>query len=79
MKQRLNITIDENVLSKARHYAEKHEASLSALIEDYLQKLPGTPSKNIIDLVESLPQAKLSLPGQLKEGYFESQKKKYGF
>jgi hypothetical protein len=80
MKSRLNITIDEKLLTGARRYADRHHTSLSRLVEGYFEKIarPGR-GKNIIDLVESLPKPKIDSGLDLKKQYYEGQKKKYGF
>jgi hypothetical protein len=80
VKSRLNITIDERLLTGAKRYADRHRTSLSQLVEGYFKKIarPGS-KKNIIDLIESLPKASIDSGEDLKRQYFEGQKKKYGF
>ena len=80
MKNRLNITIDEALLEEAKKYANKQQTSLSQLVEDYFKKLASPRRKNILDLMEEMPKPKRNLPqGELKNLYYESRKKKYGF
>ena len=80
MKTRLNITVEDALLNNAKRYAAKKGTSLSQLIELYLKNLTRPArSKNIIQLVDSLPKSKIDLPQNLKERYFEDQKEKYGF
>ncbi|HEV7332039.1 MAG TPA: DUF6364 family protein [Flavisolibacter sp.] len=80
MKNRLNITIEENLLNKAKRYAEQHQTSLSQLIESYLKTLTKKPSKeNIITLVEKLRQPQIVPETDLKKQYYEEQRHKYGF
>ncbi len=80
MKNRLNITIEEDLLNKAKRYAELHQTSLSQLIESYLKNLTRKPSKeNIIALVEKLKKPRLSSDTDVKKQYYEEQKGKYGF
>lgn len=80
MKNRLNITIENDLLVQAKQYARKHDTSLSQLIEQYFKSLnrPG-PSENIIEMVERLPKPKISAKSNLKKNYYEDQKGKYGF
>jgi Family of unknown function (DUF6364) len=79
MKSRLNITIDEKLLTGAKRYAERHRTSISQLVEAYFKRIAGPGRKNIIDLVESLPKPGIDDRKDLKKQYYEEQKKKYGF
>ncbi|RYZ56693.1 MAG: hypothetical protein EOO14_11960 [Chitinophagaceae bacterium] len=80
MKNRLNITIEEDLLNRAKRYAEQHQISLSQLIESYLRSLTKKPSKeNILSLVEKLPKPNLAPETDLKKQYYEEQKGRYGF
>ena len=81
MKNRLNITIDEGLMSQAKKYASRHKTSLSQLVEKYFESLTRTAhKKNIIDLLNELPKPKGKVPeGSLTKRYFEDNKKKYGF
>jgi hypothetical protein len=79
MKSKLNITIDEKLLLGAKRFAKSHQTSLSQLVETYFKRITSPNRKNIIDLIESLPKPGLDSPSDLKKGYYEDQKKKYGF
>jgi Family of unknown function (DUF6364) len=79
MKSRLNITIDEKLLTGAKRYADRHKTSISQLVEGYFKRITGPGRKNIIDLVESLPKPHIDSGEDLKKKYYEDQKKKYGF
>ena len=80
MKSRLNITVDEELLNKAKSYAEQHQTSLSKLVETYLECLTKKPSKeNVIELVRKLKKPALPPDTNLKKQYYEEQKNKYGF
>lgn len=80
MKARLNLTIEEDLLNKVKVYAEKKKSSVSQLVEEYFESLTKkTKKKSIIDLVESLPKPNLDPNLDLKEAYYEENKKKYGF
>lgn len=81
MKARINITIEESILDKAKIFAAKKHLSLSQMIEDYLNNIiKPAKRKNIIDLVDKL-KAPTSIPADmdLKEAYYEERKSKYGF
>ncbi|HET7898029.1 MAG TPA: DUF6364 family protein [Flavisolibacter sp.] len=54
MKSRLNITVEEGLLNRAKIYAEQHQTSLSQLIETYLERLTNKPPKeNVVTLVRN--------------------------
>lgn len=40
-KQRLNLTVDPEVIERARRYSRRHETSISRLVGDFLSSLPG--------------------------------------
>jgi len=79
MKSKLNITIDEKLLTDAKRFANRHKTSLSQLVEAYFKRITSPNRKNIIDLIESLPKPGLDTQGDLKKKYYEDQKSKYGF
>ena len=80
MKARLNITIEEDVLNKAKVYAEKKGSSVSQLVEEYFKYVTAKPKKkSIIDLIESLPKPDIDPNLDLKKAYYEENRKKYGF
>lgn len=83
MKSRLNITVDEVLMKKAKKYAEKHKTSLSSLIESYFKILTKRANKkNVIDLVEGLPNPStrvMPIKKNLKLDFYKSQKNRYGF
>ena len=80
MKSRLNLTIDKDLMEQAKRYAEKANASLSQLVEDYFKNLSRpVHKKSAIDLIGSLPQPKNPINGDYKKDYFNKRKAKYGF
>lgn len=83
MKTRLNLTIEDNLLQQAKAYAQKHQTSISKLVEESLNNLikPRTNKKNLIDLVKSLPKVELPYDNDvdLKKQYYEERASKYGF
>ena len=80
MKSQLNIAVDENLLNRAKVYAEKNGTSLSHLIETYLEHLTKKPAKeNVITLVRELKKPNILPDADLKRQYSEEQKGKYGF
>lgn len=80
MKTRLNITIEENILSEVKLYASKQNTSVSELVEDYFTTLTKIPKKkNIIQLIESLKPAAIEKNADLKELFYKEKSGKYGF
>lgn len=72
--------MEEDLLNRAKIYAEQHQTSLSHLIEAYLERLTKKPSKvNVITLVKRLQKPKSSSDVDLKKQYYEERKGKYGF
>jgi len=49
MKTKLTLSIDEELLPKAKAAARKKGRSLSELVEDALRELSAPPSKSIVD------------------------------
>jgi len=37
--KKLTLSVDEDVIRKAKHYSQRHETSLSKLVTDFLSKL----------------------------------------
>ncbi|WP_285011012.1 DUF6364 family protein [Pedobacter faecalis] len=80
MKARLNLTIDESLLSRVKQYSENNKISISKLVEQYFKSISKPAMKeNIIDMVERLKEAKFNVNADLKNGYYEEQAGKYGF
>lgn len=40
-KRRLNITVDPEVIERARRYTERHNTSISRLVTEFLARLPA--------------------------------------
>ena len=80
MKARLNLTIDETLLSRIKSYAENKKVSISELVEQYFYSI-SKPAKheNIIDMVEKLNPPKFDVNLDLKKSFYEEQANKYGF
>ena len=75
MKQRINITISENVLEKAKQIARKRKSTVSALIESELDRLSRQESgkKLFSQYLRELPAPKNNYPENFdfKEAYME--------
>jgi len=80
MKARLNLTIDDNLLSHMKMYATKQQTSISELVEDYFKRVTKpTRRKSIVDLVEELKKPGIEDTADLKDLFYQDQAKKYGF
>ncbi|HEX5153305.1 MAG TPA: DUF6364 family protein [Parafilimonas sp.] len=82
MKTRLNLTIEEDLLKKVKAYADRHNESISNLVEEYFETIVKKPKrKNILDVLKELPKPKDNHPADYDfvKGYYEENAKKYGF
>ena len=80
MKERLNLTIDGELLYAMKAYAAKKEMSVSELVENYFRSVTKpVAKKNILDLVRGLKKPALSDEVDLKELYYKERAAKYGF
>lgn len=80
MKARLNLTIDETLLSRIKIYSESNKISISELVEQYFKSISSpVRQQNIIDMVEKLKPAKFDVNKDLKQDFYEEQADKYGF
>ena len=80
MKSRLNITIDDHLLTSIKTYAASKQMSVSELVEDYFKTIVR-PSrrKNILNLIDSLPAPSIGKNADLKDLFYQEQASKYGF
>jgi hypothetical protein len=44
MEKKLTLKLDETVIARAKHYAHKHENSLSGLVEVFFRQLTARPA-----------------------------------
>ena len=80
MKERLNLTIDGELLNAMKAYAAKKEVSVSELVEDYFRTVTKpVERKNIRELIRGLRKPGISDELDLKKLYYEEQAGKYGF
>ncbi len=49
MQAKLTLSIDKNVVERAKHYAQQHQQSVSSLVEAYLDRI-STQAQNSNDL-----------------------------
>lgn len=80
MKERLNLTIDGELLESMKFYAASKQMSVSELVEAYFRSVTRrTQRKNILDLVDKLERPDFNKDDDLKELYYKEQGGKYGF
>lgn len=81
MNSKLTLTIEEEIIKRAKEYSKQKGRSLSELIENYLQFLTASEKKATIELtpkVKNLKGAiKLDPDFNLKEGYTNYLSQKY--
>ena len=79
MKTRINITIEESLLQKAKYYSSKRRVSLSKIISDYLESVIDEKSDedNLLLLVDSLEKPYFDANRDLKKEYYEAKSNEY--
>lgn len=80
MKARLNLTIDQQLLTNVKKIAAKNDTNISEMVSDFFRKIAApAKKKNIIDMVEQLDKPIIETDADLKELYYKEQGRKYGF
>ncbi len=81
MKARLNLTIDNTLITKMKVYAEKQGASISELVENYFMEVakPKKKKKNLLEIVEDLKTPFIDPQADLKDLFYKEQASKHGF
>lgn len=80
MKTRLNLSIDNQLLSKIKAYAASKGISVSELVEEYFKTIVRPAKrKNIISMVEKLEEPVIDRKADLKDLFYKEQAGKYGF
>ncbi|HEY4208992.1 MAG TPA: DUF6364 family protein [Puia sp.] len=78
MKERLNLTIDADLVESMKAYAASKQMSVSELVESYFKAVTKTiERKNIVDLVDGLvgPAAEMRDGVWMDAGYEEAKKR----
>ncbi len=78
MKTRVNLTIEEGLLSRIKEYASEKKVSVSELVEQYFARLTKKPTTKS-DLIKSLPKSNKFDEVDLTRQYPEDNSSKYGF
>lgn len=80
MKARVNLTIEQDILSKAKKYASEVGTSVSELVENYLKNVSKkTDTESLIDFIDRLEVPKIDENIDFKKQYYEDRAEKYGF
>jgi hypothetical protein len=78
-KKRLNITVDEAVVERARRYARRHNTSISGLVGEFLSHLPEGDSPKDEDLSPTVRRLLgIAAGGPDREDYRRHLLEKYG-
>lgn len=85
MKARLNLTIDHDLLSTIKTYANRNDISLSKLVEECFRQMKlklknKTKAKNgLLEKKEKQKTLPVLSNRELREEYYEARAEKYGF
>lgn len=80
MKSRVNLTIENDLLSEVKRYAQKQHTSVSDLVENFFKTLTKQPKrKSILDLLDEIEAPVIDTNADLKDLYYQEQAKKHGF
>ncbi|MBD1392961.1 DUF6364 family protein [Mucilaginibacter glaciei] len=75
MKSRLNLTIEDSLLTSMKKYAEKKNTSVSNLVEAYFKNLTKPAKREtFMDMVEKLGPHNIDPKADLKELYYQNKK-----
>lgn len=80
MKARVNLTIEQDILDRAKIDASDLGSSVSELVENYLKNVSTkVNSESLIDYVDKLEIPDLDKNIDYKRQYYEDRGQKYGF
>jgi hypothetical protein len=78
-KKRLNITVDAEVVDRARRYTRRHKTSISRIVSEFLAHLPDDGSDNAEDLTPTVGRLLgIAAGGPDREDYRRHLLEKYG-
>lgn len=79
MKSKLNITIDEDILSQMKRHAIQQNRSISEIVEHYFRGILSPKTKgSFVEMIDELPKPTNLGSGNLKEEYYKNKAEKYG-
>jgi uncharacterized FlgJ-related protein len=72
LKERLNLTIDAELLASMKAYAASKQMSVSELVESYFRNVTRSlPHTNVLDLVDQLEKPDLDEKADLKDLFYQ--------
>ncbi|WP_143061643.1 DUF6364 family protein [Dyadobacter sp. SG02] len=81
MKTRLNITIDDTVLTYIKSYAAARQISISQIIEGHFRNIVTSEGQkeNILEVMDRMETPSgIGSDDDFKKGYYEARNEKYG-
>ena len=79
MKARVNLTIEQDILTKAKKYASEVGSSVSELVENYLLNISKTADgQSLVDYIDNLKVPETDNAIDFKKQYFEDMAQKHG-
>lgn len=79
MKAKVNLTIEADILTKAKEYASQRNESLSGLVEDYLRSLEKSKKiRSFVEYVQNLEVPSIAADFDFKKEYYLNKSEKYG-
>lgn len=82
MKTRVNLTVEIDVLKKAKNYAEEHNTSVSEMVEEYLKKVTKRSKKEMpyfLKVLDKWEPKENYIGRNLKKEYYETKGKRHGY
>lgn len=80
MKTKVNLTIDDKVLTSIKAHAASRNTSVSELVEHYFKRITKPARrKSVIQIVEKLGKPAIKVNRDLKEAFYQNQVGRYGF
>lgn len=81
MKARVNLTIETDLLTRAKKYAEEKGSSVSELVEEYFKKItkPKKQRSKLLEMVKKLKPVEYPANFDYKEEYYKAKTEKHGF
>lgn len=79
MKAKVNLTIEADIVTKAKEYASQRNESLSGLVEDYLRSLEKSKKiRSFVEYVQNLEVPSIAADFDFKKEYYLNKSEKYG-
>ena len=80
MKTHVNLSIEKDLVKQIKAYAQKHQTSVSDLVEAYFSKVVRSPKRpSVLERIEALPKPNIPDDLDLKEAYYQQRAAKDGF